>query len=142
MTDTRKPTETRLRAEMGDKKYKAMVEKSNKDYDKYKAGKRNPKTGEYYYHLDSRDPNKPLYSFSSSCVSEFIAEVKCKGCDEMIPVSENTSRKICLYCNELNFFSIEFRKNLKELNKLADDINETLEELDEAGELYCEDENE
>jgi len=107
-----KAKDTPLRAEMGDKKYFKMIEKQNQHYDKYKAGRRDPKTGMYYHEISGTDPNKSIVSTSASCVSHTIGEVPCIKCGELITVGSNSARKCCLYCGELNSFSSELKDRL------------------------------
>ena len=111
-----KRKESPLRAEMGDKKFDAMVEKKNREYDRYKAGKRDPKTGEYYHHISTEDPRKPKISLNTRCVCEDLGHVKCSGCKEKISVTSSSRVKVCLFCGSDNFFSNELKENLR--NKL------------------------
>jgi hypothetical protein len=105
--------ESPLRAELGDKKYNEKVEKVNKFYDRYKAGKRDPKTGEYYHHISATDPSKPKYSFSNSCLSVTIGHVKCQKCKAKMSVGSNSLGKFCLYCGGYNYFSAEMKDELR-----------------------------
>ena len=108
-----KHKDTPLRAEMGDKKYNSMIERQNKFYDKYKAGKRDPKTGEYYYHISGTDPSNPKRVFSSKCLSEELGRVKCTGCETMLSVTSSSRVKVCLFCGADNYFSNEFKDALR-----------------------------
>lgn len=102
-----------LRDEVSPKKYKQLVEKENKRYDKYMAGKRDPKTGVYYNHIHYSDPRLPKYKFSKNSLSETIGYIKCSECGEDLSVGENSMGKCCLYCGEYNEFSVEFKEKLR-----------------------------
>lgn len=99
--------------EMGPKKYGEYIRKQNAFYDKYKAGKKDPKTGEYYHHISGKDPSKPSITYSNSGVSTTIGYVKCKECEADLWVGSNSVGRICLYCAEYNYFSIEMKDELK-----------------------------
>jgi hypothetical protein len=98
--------------EMGPKKYGEMVRKQNKFYDDHMAGKRDRKTGEYYYHIDTKDPTKPVVVYNRNCTSTTIGYVNCTKCNEEISVGSNSTGKCCLYCGELNLFSAELKEKL------------------------------
>lgn len=83
--------------ELGPKKYRDKIEKSNKFYDKYKAGKRDPKTGEFYHNIDFKNP----------CLKRNLGAtagtVKCFNCDNFFDITTNTKVVICSRCKKLNY---------------------------------------
>ena len=83
--------------ELGPKKYFDKIKKANDFYDKYKAGKRDPKTGEYYHHIDFSDPNKKNYLGKSA------GAVECVHCGDWFEVSTSTAAVICSNCRKLNY---------------------------------------
>lgn len=97
-----------LMQEIGPKKYYERVKKANADYDKYKAGKVNPKTGEYYHFLGAVKKSKNLGGSTLGFV-ECITE----GCDNYFAVKRNTVSIICRKCNTLNSFSSQLKKELE-----------------------------
>ena len=99
--------------ELGPKKYRERMEKANKDYDKYKAGKKNPKTGEFYHHIDLNDPRIPKH-YGNSSLSETLGYTPCEHCGEKISVGAISSGKCCLYCGEYMFFSTELKDKLRQ----------------------------
>lgn len=96
--------------ELGPKRYYQTLEKINKDYDKYKAGKRNPKTGEYYNEIHFTDPRKKKFSNTAS-----IGYLPCinKECTEWFSINKRTQALICSKCGTLNVFSKEQKEELE-----------------------------
>ena len=104
-----KDRESPLMQEMGPKKYKKMVEKSDKFYDKYKAGRRDPKTGEFYYHIGVKPPRDK--EIKTNYLD--LGKIPCPKCGSMVEVSNISCGKIC-FCGELVFFSMELKEKLRE----------------------------
>lgn len=96
--------------DMGPKKYKQMIEKQNKFYDEHKAGKRDRKTGEYYYNISTTDPRK-----SKSLGGSFCGYMECKTeeCDEVFTLKSTTSGIICSKCKKFISFSKEDKEQAK-----------------------------
>lgn len=94
------------RQEMGPRRYRDMIERTNREYDTYKKGKRNPKTGEYYYDISFNKPRK--YNFGQS-----LGFIDCPFCDNYFEVRTSTRGIICSKCNK--FISLDYDKNTKEL---------------------------
>lgn len=86
---------TVLRQELGDKKYNQLVEKENKFYDNYKAGKRDPKTGQFYYNIDFKDPRK------KTIPQKTIDGFYCSTCNIGLPLSRTTYMIQCTRCKTL-----------------------------------------
>lgn len=99
-----------LMQEIGPKKYYEKVRKANSEYDKYKAGKINPKTGEYYHRLGAT-PKESNISGSLLGYVECITE----NCDNYFAVKRNTASIICKKCNCLNSFSKELKQDLEKI---------------------------
>lgn len=101
--------EPKLLQEIGPKKYKEKVRKSSEFYDKYKAGKTDPKTGEYYHHLGPVVKPKVLGGAT-------IGYVKCvnDSCDNYFAINRSTACAICSKCNTLNSFSNELKLKLEQ----------------------------
>lgn len=95
--------------ELGPKKYKKKVEEMNRQYDKYKAGTRDSKTGEYYYHIGVKPPRN-----SNGIKIEFIdlGYIKCEFCGSNILVSQHSKGKCCLQCGNYTFFTDELKEEL------------------------------
>ena len=102
--------------ELGPKKYRERMEKANKEYDKYKAGKRDPKTGDYYHHVDFKDPRIPK-NYGNSALTEVLGYTPCGHCGNEISVGALSNGKCCLYCGEYVFFDTELKDKLKKENK-------------------------
>lgn len=84
--------ESPLCQELGPKKFTEKVEKANKFYDNYKAGKRDPKTGEFYYHIHGKNPLlKTKLGRNDGCIS-------CGGCEIGLGVTTSTAIVICTRC--------------------------------------------
>ena len=96
--------ENSLHQELGTKKYREKVEAANKFYDKYKAGKTDPKTGEYYNPISFSNPNARKFKLGLS-----IGEVQCinEQCDYVFSIRRTTRAVICPVCKTLNSFSKE-----------------------------------
>jgi hypothetical protein len=107
-----KDRESPLMQEMGPKKYNRMVEKSDKFYDKYKAGRRDPKTGDFYYHIGVKPPR------TSDIKSNYegLGVIACPKCGKSIEVSNNSNGKVC-FCGELIFFTTELKESLRVKNE-------------------------
>jgi len=102
--------EPALKQELGPKRYKQKVEEANAFYDKNMAGKRNPKTGEYYHPINFNDPTKSKFGHSTT-----LAFVGCKNkhCDEYFSLNRRTRAIICSKCKTLNTFSKELIEELE-----------------------------
>lgn len=87
--------------ELGPKKYYSELEKQNKFYDKYKAGKKDPKTGEFYHKIDFENPGKSKLGHS-----KFIADFKCLNCDTYLTVRRNTAGIICPSCKKFHSVTV------------------------------------
>jgi hypothetical protein len=90
-----------LMQQLGRKKYKEQVEKCNKFYDDHMAGKRNPKTGDYYYPISYSDPSKPKFGNLRARPEETLGYITCrnKNCNQPVRVS-GVSRGITCWCGE------------------------------------------
>lgn len=104
--------------EMGPKKYKKMVEDSHKFYDKYKAGRTDPKTGVYYNEISL---TKPKSKSVSGCI---IKEFQCfsKDCGNYMTVRRNTAGICCSKCNK--YHSVNVDKLTEEVKVNGVKINE------------------
>lgn len=100
-----------LLQEIGPKKYKEKIHKASEFYDKYKAGKTDPKTGEYYRHFNQ----KPTDTLSSSTLG--YLECINDNCNNYFKITRNTSIIICSKCNTLNSISKENKKLLEDDTK-------------------------
>ncbi len=88
--------ESPLCQEIGPKKYKERIEKSNKFYDEFKAGKKDPKTGQFYYHIHGKNPLlKTKLGVNDGCV-------ECGKCKYPLGITTSTSCIICSQCNTLH----------------------------------------
>lgn len=85
-----------LMQELGRKKYFEKVEKANKHYDNYKAGKRDPKTGEYYNPISFTNPTKQKFSGVLA-----IGSIVCEKCLAEYPINRRTFCIICSNCKNL-----------------------------------------
>jgi hypothetical protein len=97
--------------ELGPKKYYEKIKKENDFYDKYKAGKRDPKTGEYYHKIDFKDPRKKNY------LGKTAGAVACVYCDNWFEVSTSTTAVICSNCRKLNFIKYNRDEDSIEVSK-------------------------
>jgi hypothetical protein len=102
--------EPKLLQEIGPKKYKEKVRKASEFYDKYKAGKTDPKTGEYYNHFNSGPKSSNINSVS-------IGQIKCSTdqCTNYLSIKRTTCMIICSKCSKLNTISKEDIKTLEDL---------------------------
>jgi hypothetical protein len=102
--------EPKLLQEIGPKKYKEKIRKASEFYDKYKAGKTDPKTGEYYNHFTSKPSGSKISSVS-------IGQLKCstEGCNNFFSIKRTTCMVICSKCNKLNSISKQDIQNLQDL---------------------------
>lgn len=106
MSRSSKDGEPGLMQEIGPVKYKKMVEDNSRSYDKYKAGKRDPKTGEFYHHIGFDKPKK------TSCGQD-LGYIDCPHCDNYFNVKTSTVGIICSKCGK--FVSFEYNKETKEM---------------------------
>lgn len=99
--------------ELGPKRYKEMVERENKFYDNYKAGKRDPKTGQYYNPISFSDPRLSKVKTGGS-----IACVPCvtEGCENWLDVKRTTRAIICRSCKKMNSWTKEEVEQLEKDN--------------------------
>lgn len=88
--------ESKMCQEMGPKKFYEKVEKANKFYDDHKAGKRDPKTGHYYNHINWTDPRKKTKLGSSLCT------IECLKCGSHLPINTTTVIIICSQCKHMH----------------------------------------
>lgn len=109
--------EAALKQELGPKKYQDKVDKANAFYDKYKAGKRDPKTGVYYHPISFTDPRKSKIG-SGSSVGCFACPNP--NCDHGISVKRTTAGVLCAGCKQ--FISVS-------VDKLTDEVTLTLKEV-------------
>lgn len=84
--------ESKLLQELGPKKYYKKVEDANKFYDKYKAGKRDPKTGEVFRDISYSNPNK------QTNLGRPLGCIECLSCNEPLNVKTSTVSIICGRC--------------------------------------------
>lgn len=101
-----KDKESPAMQEMGPKRYRKMVEDNSRAYDKYKAGKRDPKTGEIFRNISTTDPNKKT-SFGQSA-----GYAECSSCEEPFAVKTSTVVVICGKCGKAH--TINHNRDTKE----------------------------
>lgn len=94
--------ESPLKQQIGPKKYQQIVEKNAKFYDNYKAGKTDPKTGEFYHHISGNDPNKIKKLGGNS-----YGSIQCISCDNYFSITRATACIICNHCKKLNKITID-----------------------------------
>lgn len=91
--------------EMGLKKYKQMIEKENKFYDQYKAGRKDPKTGQYYYNISTKNPlAKTKLGRDAGCI-------ECLNCGYTLSISTATVIIICSQCKSYHIISRDKHTN-------------------------------
>lgn len=93
--------------EMGPKKYKAELERQNKLYDKYKAGTRDPKTGDYYYHIGVKPPRKGK-------TGRDLGSIECPICSNCLSIQTSTVAIICSNCS--TYISFNYDKEKEEIS--------------------------
>ena len=110
--------ETKLEQELGPKKYKQKIERENTFYDKYKAGRVDPKTGIKYNEIFFSDPNKKSIKVKS------IGATPCLNpeCDNYFSIGRTTVIVLCSTCSTLHNITHdkltdEFTVEIKELKK-------------------------
>lgn len=107
--------ESALKQDLGPKKYQEKVDKANAFYDKYKAGKTDPKTGEYYHPISFTDPTKSKISTKS------VGYFPCPNmeCDNGISVKRSTVGVQCFGCKKYIIITV---------NKLTDEVTLSVKE--------------
>lgn len=109
--------------ELGPKKYRKLQEESFKNYDKYKAGKTDPKTGVYYNTIDFGNPASKKNS-AMNMAGCLISDFRCpsEGCDNWLTVRRNTAGICCSKCNK--YHSIKVDKETEEFTVNGIKIND------------------
>lgn len=110
--------ESPLKQTIGPKKYEERVRKAWDFYDKYKAGKTDPKTGIYYNHIDFTGKNQPKI-INSTVPTPEIGHLTC-SCGARIPINKHIMSYSCLGCFERYFFTQEFRSYVESQNDCRD----------------------
>lgn len=85
--------ESPLKQELGPKKYYERVDKANRDYDKYKAGKTDPKTGVFYRPISFTNPNKGAVHGSN------LGCYPCPKCSAALGLKSSTLIIQCRTCH-------------------------------------------
>lgn len=102
-----KKKEPPLMQEIGPKKYYEKIDAAHKFYDKYKAGRRDPKTGEYYHHISFSDPNA-----KRTVTGQSLCQIECHDCGN--PLSVRTST-VCITCGCGCYHSFDYNRDTGEL---------------------------
>ena len=98
--------ESKLLQELGPKKYNKMVEESNKNYDKYRAGKVDPKTGIRNKEISFTDPRKSKIDSPSLC------SIECE-CGRCLNLTRHTVTVTCGMCKK--YHAVKYDWSTKEL---------------------------
>lgn len=93
--------ESALKQELGPKKYYQKIEKANKEYDLYKAGKRDPKTGVFYHDINFSKPGAKKLGAS-------LGSIEC-DCGNALSISVTTVMVQCSLCKSC--YSIKFNRD-------------------------------
>ena len=93
--------------QLGPKKYYEKVDKAAKFYDQHKAGKRDPKTGEFYHNISFTAPKAPTK------VGQTLGEIECNGCKRPLTIRTST---ICVSCSNCAcFHRIKYNRDSGEI---------------------------
>jgi len=113
--------------DMGPKKYREMVQKENSFYDKHKAGKKDPKTGQYYHHISTTDPR--LAKSTSGTLCGYL-ECKTENCNEYYRVSSNSAGYICNKCGKYISITKEDKVKVEKERSAEKSQKQEIESLD------------
>jgi len=102
-----KDKESPLMQELGPRKYNKLIQDNSTQYDKFKAGKRDPKTGEYFRHIGFDKPKDSKFG-------QDLGFLDCPYCDNYFQVRSSTAGIICSKCKK--FIALDYNKDTKEIN--------------------------
>jgi hypothetical protein len=102
-----KDKESPLMQDLGPKKYQTMLEKNSSFYDKYKAGKRDPKTGEFYHHIGLDKPK------GRTKTGKDMGDIECPKCGRLLNIRSSTIAISCSQCR--TNIVLEYDKELEEM---------------------------
>jgi hypothetical protein len=97
-----------------------MVEDNHKFYDKYKAGKTDPKTGVFYNDISFKKPK------TAGCSGAFVTHFECftEDCNNVMTIRRNTAGIGCSTCKKWHSISVD---------KYTDEVTINGVKLDEFG---------